>query len=108
MAIEHQVRRPEWLCGTDGGEWPCGGARKLLAEAYRDMPDALARYLAHFMDQAATDLGLSTPSVLYRRFLGCTLHPDEACRVCGRSGHTVVPGLPPRLFPCDGIRLASE
>lgn len=108
MAIEHQVRRPQWLCATDGEEWPCDGARKLLKEAYRADPGALVRYLAHFMVQAAADLELHKPSTLYRRFMGWTLSSGEACRVCGRPNHTVVAGLPPRLFPCDGLRLPAE
>jgi hypothetical protein len=104
VTIEHQVSRPSWLCGTDGEAWPCESARKLLSEAYRGEPDRLVRYLAHFMAQAATDLGVPGPALLYRRFMGWTLGPGEVCRVCGRSSHTVVTGLPPRLLPCDGIR----
>jgi hypothetical protein len=108
MKIEHQVRHPEWLCGTDGMEWPCDGARKLLAEAYQSDPDALTRYLAYFMVQAATDLGVASPAVLYRRFLGWTLARGEVCRVCGKAGHTVVAGLPPSVFPCDRISMRGD
>ncbi|HKT02027.1 MAG TPA: hypothetical protein VJT31_21070 [Rugosimonospora sp.] len=101
MTIEHQVRRPEWRCGTDGEEWPCDGARRLLGAAHRETPDALTRYLAHLMAQAASDLGVRSPTTLYRRFVGWSLGRSQVCRVCGRSGHDVVAGVPPRLFPCE-------
>jgi hypothetical protein len=101
-AADHRVRRPEWRCRTDGEEWPCEGARKLLADAYPDR-EALVRHMAHLMAQAAEDLGIPAPATLYRRFLGWTRDRSESCRACGRSSHAVVPGLPSRLFPCDGL-----
>ena len=58
---------------------------------------------AQLMAQAADDLRVPNPSALYPRFLGWALGRNEVCRVCGKANHTVVAGLPPRLFPCDAL-----
>ncbi len=68
MSGEHHVQRPGWRCATDGEDWPCASARKLLTGAYTD-PTALAVHLGSLMARAAADLGVAKPADLYRRFL---------------------------------------
>jgi hypothetical protein len=55
------------------------------------------------MAVAAADLGRPDPAGLYTRFVAWALPPAQACRVCGRPSHGVLPGLPPRLNPCDRL-----
>jgi hypothetical protein len=85
---------------VDGDDWPCELARKTLVEYHTDQ-QALTRQLVHLMSLAADDLRVG-PARLCRRFMTWTLPNGMACRVCGRPGHDVLPGAPPRLFPCDG------
>ncbi len=101
MSGPHRVRRPDWTCLVDGHDWPCRAARFVLAECYRADPEALGRLMAVLMAQAADDLDWPGPTALYHRFVAWTLHRDQACRVCGKPSHTVLAGLPARLFPCD-------
>jgi hypothetical protein len=63
--------------------------------------ESLARHMAKLMSQAADDLGPANPTKLYKRFIGWTPAGGHACRVCGKPGHDAVPGVPPRLVPCD-------
>lgn len=41
--------------------------------------------------------------ILYRDFAQWS-RPEAACPVCGSNQHVAVPGVPPRLIPCDGLR----
>jgi hypothetical protein len=98
----HTPARPSWICPQDGESWPCELARKQLAEIFLGSEDRLSAQMARLMGVAAHDLGLPDSSKLYRRFVRWTV--DGAmlqCGRCGRSGHQALPGLPPRLFPCD-------
>lgn len=97
---EHRVERPQWTCGIDGQDWPCELARKQLTEIHRAEPEILTRLTAMLAMIAAVDLGISSPAFLYRRFVAWTLDSTTRCRVCDRRGHDVLPGLPPRVFPC--------
>jgi hypothetical protein len=103
----HTPIRPSWTCRSCGHPWPCIAANAELTAAHSQVgdQDALARHLAWLAIQAAADLGIPSPAALYHRFVGWTLHPDRACRVCGKPNHDVIPGLPPRLFPCGGMPL---
>ena len=96
---EHRGQRPSWTCVADDLPWPCDLARKLLVAAYPD-PATLTAILGRLMITAAEELHASEPTQLYQRFLAWTMARGECCRVCGRRNHAVVPGLPPRLFPC--------
>lgn len=86
----------------DGEEWPCAGSREQLLAGFAGDPDGLAGHLFWVMEKAVDDLHPGTPVRLYRRFVGWSLAEDAACRVCGRGGHDWVPGVLPRLVPCDG------
>ena len=62
----------------------------------------LAVHLSYLMGVAADDFGVADPTKLYRRFVAWSLPHGQVCPVCGRAGHTVLPGVPPRLAPwCD-------
>jgi hypothetical protein len=98
--IRHQPVRPQWTCGTDEDAWPCTPVRTMLTQRYRDDHEALARHMLLVVAWAAEDLGVG-PASLYGRFVRWSLPSNSACRVCGRSGHDVLPGVPPRLFPGD-------
>ena len=100
---EHRAARPSWRCLTDGGEWPCAEARARLAAAFGDR-DELSRQMARLQATAADDLTLANPASLHRRFVKWTRDHDESCRACGSHMHAVVPGIPPRLVPCDDLR----
>jgi hypothetical protein len=102
---EHRLGRPGWTCLADGDEWPCGQARKALLGHYGQDFEAAARHLLYLMgwapENAADALGVPA-ATLYRRIVGWTLPKEHTCRACGVRGHDVLPGLPPRLFPCKG------
>ena len=102
MSGDHGPKRPEWHCGTCGADWPCEGARKLLGELHLGEPDELARHMCRLMVWAADELSPTKPYLLYRRFVRWTLPDDRQCRVCGKAGHDVTPGVAPRTVPCDG------
>jgi hypothetical protein len=61
-------------------------------------------HLARLTDAAAADLGLSSPAMLYHRFVTWTLERDHTCRACGKRDHDALPGLPPRFVPCGKLR----
>jgi hypothetical protein len=82
--------------------WPCRAARTALTEAVTS--DVLIERLLWLMATAEVDLKVA-PAHLYRRFVGWNFPDGTACRVCGRAGHDVLPGQPPRLFPCKGQTL---
>jgi hypothetical protein len=78
----------------------CPHARSILGEAYRGDPEALHRLMLTLLVRATVDLCRADPTRLYHRFVGWTLERDEVCRVCYKPRHTVLAGVPPRLFPC--------
>lgn len=96
----HRAKRPQWICAADGQAWPCEVARVALTEAYPE-PAVLVAHLEHLMATAALDLQTGDPRRLYRRFVAWALNRNQICRACGKSGHDALPGLPPRLLPCD-------
>jgi hypothetical protein len=96
----HQPIRPQWTCSADADAWPCTLVRTVLTQYYRDDHQALARHMLLVVARAAEDLGVG-PASLYWRFVRWSLPSNSACRACGRSGHDVLPGVPPRLFGCD-------
>ncbi|GIJ69956.1 hypothetical protein Voc01_048730 [Virgisporangium ochraceum] len=100
---QHRVQRPEWTCRIDGENWPCPPARRQLRDIHKEDPDVLSRLLATLSMVAAVDLGTPSPALLYRRFVAWTLGSATRCRVCQRRGHDVLPGLPPRVFPCPKL-----
>jgi hypothetical protein len=55
---------------------------------------------------AQRELDDTNLATLYRRFLAWTLEPDQRCAICGSRRHAALPGVPPRLVPCDGLRAA--
>lgn len=64
---------------------------------------ALLTLITGIVLATARNLGLPSEATLYHRFVGWTLGRDRTCRVCGSRRHDVLPGLPPRLFPCDKL-----
>jgi hypothetical protein len=76
----------------------------MLAGAYGGGSLTLARHLADLMSLAVADLAVADPTKLYRRFLKWTLNKGVCCGACGKPGHAVIPGVPPRLVPCKGLR----
>ena len=64
-----------------------------------DRSEILAIHMLHLMAVAARDLRRPNPASLYWRFAAWTLPSGTTCRLCGRHGHDVLPGAPPRLFP---------
>lgn len=95
----HRPSRPSWICFDDGYLWPCADARKRLAAVLDGGGDVLAIHMLHLMVVAARDLGTSNPASLYSRFVAWTLPVGVKCRICGRNGHDLLSGAPPRLFP---------
>jgi hypothetical protein len=96
----HKPARPSWVCLEDNEPWPCELVRKQLGDIFLGNEGRLSAHMAWLMNAAARDLGLSDPSKLYRRFVRWTAG-DRMCGRCGRPGHQALPGLPPRLFPCE-------
>jgi hypothetical protein len=56
---------------------------------------------------AQRELDDTNLATLYRRFLAWTLEPDQRCAICDNRRHAALPGVPPRLIPCDGLRAAG-
>lgn len=100
-AENHRPCRPAWICAVDAAAWPCPTAREALIDAHRIDPDALSSHLSALLRQAASDLRPADPAHLYPRFIAWALSSDRACRLCGRSRHDAIPGVPPRLLPCE-------
>jgi hypothetical protein len=61
--------------------------------------------MAKLMAVAQGELDIDL-TALYWRFLAWTLEPDQRCAICDSRRHAVLPGAPPRLIPCDGLRAA--
>jgi hypothetical protein len=59
--------------------------------------------MVHLMLTATNHIQTPAPATLYHRFVRWTLPKATTCRVCGKRGHDVLPGFPPRLFPCDKL-----
>ena len=81
------------------------------SEAQRSLasndPAAVRQTMAKLMAIAQRELDDTDLATLYRRFLAWTLEPDQRCAICGSRRHAVLPAVPPRLIPCDGLRAAS-
>lgn len=99
LSAAHRVLRPSWTCASDGLPWPCSEARQALS--VNDLA-ALRQTMAKLMAIAGSELPDRRPEALYRRFLAWTLEPGQRCTVCGSRRHAVIPGVPPRLIPCNG------
>ena len=99
----HNVNRPQWTCVVDGSRWPCAEARQALTEAYRADPAMLTHHMTALMVWAETELGVVNPATLFKRFVGWTVDTSEPCRVCGKSSHVVITGVPPRFQLCREI-----
>jgi hypothetical protein len=97
----HRPERPTWRCRADGDGWPCHIARKVLAETFPGSGDELSHNMAQLQLMAAEDLGVPDPASLYQRFVRWTEPPSVTCGRCERGKHRAIPGLPPRLFPCQ-------
>jgi hypothetical protein len=100
MSGDHRPLRPEWDCDTCGHEWPCPGAKKLIADLYQGGQEELSLHMVQLMAWAAEDLSPTAPTKLYKRFVRWT--SEGPCRVCEKPGHDLIPGGPRRLVPCDG------
>jgi hypothetical protein len=96
----HRPERFSWRCREDGNEWPCGLARKALATAFADDGE-LSRHMARLQLLAAEELAVADPAKLYDRFVRWTEPAQVTCGRCQMSRHRALPGLPPRLFPCN-------
>ncbi|GAA0734280.1 hypothetical protein Drose_35105 [Dactylosporangium roseum] len=103
MNATHRVVRPSWTCAVDELPWPCTEAQRSLRT---NDPAMLRQTMANLMAIAQQELDDTDPTTLYRRFLAWTLEPDQRCAICGSRRHAVIPGVPPRLIPCDGLRTA--
>lgn len=88
----------------DGDPWPCADARRTFPCGIADR-ELLVRHLLDIATRAAGDLRVA-PAGLYHRFVAWALPGGTSCRVCGTHRHDVLPGLPPRLFPCFDLPLA--
>ncbi|GAA2591973.1 hypothetical protein GCM10010399_23120 [Dactylosporangium fulvum] len=104
MSAAHRVIRPSWTCTADGLPWPCTEAQRILRNSDLAM---LRQTMAKLMAIAQGELDDTDPAALYRRFLAWTLESDQRCALCGSRRHAAIPGVPPRLIPCDGLRAAN-
>src|SRR5262249_10540240 len=91
---------------VDEYPWPCVSARKLLGEAYQGDPMALTVHMSQLLAVASEDMGIA-PILLYKRFVRWTLDEKDGCRVCGKTGHDVIPGLPPRVGGCGAWKVGA-
>ncbi|WP_326556717.1 hypothetical protein [Micromonospora sp. NBC_01796] len=72
---EDDLRAPhrpgaDWRCRDDNGEWPCPVFRRRMWTLYRDDPDRMLAFMAHFRDRAAPVLVELTAEQIEVRFLG--------------------------------------
>jgi hypothetical protein len=100
----HRALRPLWRCAVDGAPWPCSDARRALRTAFGSDSVGLQRHLVLLLMVAERELSGVALAELYRRFVAWALTAGEQCRVCGSPRHAVLPGLPPRVVPCDKVR----
>lgn len=103
MNPAHRAVRPSWTCTVDGLPWPCTEAQQSLSSTD---PAVLRQTMAKLMAIAQRELDNTDLATLYRRFLAWTLESEQLCAICGSRRHAVLPGVPPRLIPCDGLRAA--
>lgn len=98
----HAPLRPSWTCAMDGAEWPCADARRAILDAHGGGGSTAAqRQMLALLAAAIAETGQRDTTVMYRRFVGWALVPGERCHVCQGLRHAVVPGVPPRLVPCN-------
>ncbi|MFG2038134.1 hypothetical protein [Dactylosporangium sp. NPDC048998] len=102
-AEQHRVRRPGWTCAQCGLPWPCLTARLLIRHHMKDFYDLVRAATAGQLRVADTEVGEHPRHKLYRQFTVWT-HRHLVCGVCGSDRHVALPGVPPRLYQCDGIR----
>ena len=107
MSEVHRPSRPQWTCLVDGSAWPCRPAKQLLANGYAERDEMLLAHLARLLAIAASDLRVSDPARLYRRFVGW--HPGSRgpCQRCGSPTHAYLANLPPRYTPCTQVTRRS-
>lgn len=101
-AERHRVQRPTWTCEQCGYLWPCLVARLLTRHRMRNYDQVRAAALEQ-MRVADAEAGYRSRYKLYRQFAVWT-HREMRCGVCGSDRHVALPGVPPRLYGCDGIR----
>jgi hypothetical protein len=99
--VHPRPERPGWRCQEDGDEWPCHLARKTLTETFIGNEEQLSRHMARLQIAAAVELGVADPASLYGRFVRWTEPTQVTCGRCEKTRHRAIPGLPPRLFPCN-------
>ena len=61
--------------------------------------------MARLQLTAVEDLTISDAASLYNRFVRWTEPAQVTCGRCEKDKHRAIPGLPPRLFPCNLRRL---
>lgn len=102
-AERHRVRRPDWICAECRCLWPCLTARLLIRHRMKGLYDLVRAATAGQLRVADTEVGRHSGHELYRQFTVWT-HRNLVCGVCGSDRHVALPGVPPRLYRCDGIR----
>ncbi|WP_433610349.1 hypothetical protein ACQP2P_41000 [Dactylosporangium sp. CA-139114] len=102
-AEHHRVRRPGWTCTACARPWPCMIARLLIRHRMKDFYHLVRAATAGQMRVADSEVDKESAYKLYRRFTVWT-HRNLVCGVCGSDRHVALPGVPPRLYGCDGIR----
>ncbi|MEN3306675.1 MAG: hypothetical protein V7603_2877 [Micromonosporaceae bacterium] len=105
MRQEHLPERPKWQCMECAVDWPCEPVRPMLVSAHSGSRVAVQHHMAWLLVTAAGELSVAGPAKLFGRFLAWTLDEGQVCRVCGKAGHDFLPGVPPRLMPCDGYAI---
>jgi hypothetical protein len=102
-AEQHRVRRPDWTCLRCRRPWPCVIARLLIRHWMCEVYDLVRAAAAGQLRVADTEAGERSGFKLYQQFTVWT-HRNLCCGVCGSDRHVAMPGVPPRLYRCDGIR----
>jgi hypothetical protein len=109
VTADRRAQRPQWTCRADCGDWPCPTARKLFADI---SPGRGSR--SHGTHAATHGHRRHRPRRLRRLVVVPPVRrmdagAGRACRVCGRPGHDITPGVPPRLLPwhSDHVRPGS-
>ncbi|MGI5245152.1 hypothetical protein [Dactylosporangium sp. CA-139066] len=99
----HRVRRSGWTCIECRRPWPYLTARLLIRHRIRDAYDLVRIATVGKLRVADTEVGEHSGHKLYRQFTVWT-HRNLVCGVCGSDRHVALPGVPPRLYRCDGFR----
>lgn len=101
--LRHRVQRPAWTCVVCDETWPCMAARRAMVHWHADeMADLHAGMLAALRTLDHEVLAVDRRA-LYRDFAQWS-RPEVRCPACGSDQHVAVPGVPPRLVPCDELR----